>query len=72
MPHDIEKWCKIWRKTDLLFQKWQECGEFCYKHSKFPKISTLIVFFCSKYRMLDLRKYRGVIFYDTEEWFKIW
>ena len=27
MSHDTEKWCKIWRKTDLLFQKWQEFDE---------------------------------------------
>ena len=24
VSHDIEEWCKIWRKTYLLFQKWQE------------------------------------------------
>ena len=24
MSHDTEEWYKIWRKTDLLFQKWQE------------------------------------------------
>ena len=23
--HDTKEWCKIWKKTDLLFQKWQEC-----------------------------------------------
>ena len=27
MSHDPEDWCKMWRKTDLLFQKWQEFGE---------------------------------------------
>ena len=27
MSHDTEDWCKIWRKTDLLFQKSQEFGE---------------------------------------------
>ena len=26
--HGIEDWCKIWKKTDLLFEKWQEFGEF--------------------------------------------
>ena len=26
-PHDIKEWCKIWRKTYFLFQKWQEFGE---------------------------------------------
>ena len=28
MSHDPEEWCKIWRKTYLLFQKWQKFGEF--------------------------------------------
>ena len=27
---------------------------------------------CAKYLMFDLKKYRGVIFHDTEEWCKIW
>ena len=22
--HENEEWCKIWRKTDLSFQKWHE------------------------------------------------
>ena len=26
---ETEDWCKICRKTDLLFQKWQEFSEFC-------------------------------------------
>ena len=39
MSNDTENWCKIRRKTDLLFQKWQEFGEFWPEHlifSKFP------------------------------------
>ena len=32
--YDAEEWCKIWRKTDLLFQKWQEFGETKPEHSK--------------------------------------
>ena len=27
---------------------------------------------CAKYLMFDLKKYRGVIFHDTEGWCKIW
>ena len=72
MSHDTEDWCKIWRKTDLLFQKWQEFGEFWSKHSKVSKICTLIGPFHAKYITFDLKKYRGVIFHDTEEWCKIW
>ena len=72
MSHDPKEWCKVWRKTDLLFQKWQEFGEFWPERSKVSQISSLIGPFCAKYLMFDLKKYRGVIFYDTEEWCKIW
>ena len=29
-------------------------------------------YFCSKYMMFELKKYRGVIFHDTEQWYKIY
>ena len=35
---------------------------------KSPKICS----YYAKYLMLDLKKYRGVIFHDTEGWYKIW
>ena len=35
------------------------------------KISASICSFCEKYLMFDLKKYRVVIFHDTEEWCKI-
>ena len=60
------------KKTNLLFQKWQEFGEFWSEHSKVSKICTLIGPFCAKYVTFDLNKYRGVIFHDTEEVCKIW
>ena len=72
MPHNSEEWCKIWRKTDLLFQKWQEFGEFCPECSKVWKSCTLIGSYCAKYKILGLKTYWGVIFHDTEEPDKIW
>ena len=37
--HDIEEWCKIWRKTDLLLGKWHEkFGKFSPEHSKVSKL----------------------------------
>ena len=72
IPHYPGHWCKIWRKTDLLFQIWQEFGEFWPEHSKVPKICTFIGSYCAKYLMFDLKKYRRFIFHDTEGWFKIW
>ena len=29
-------------------------------------------YFCPKYMRFELKKYRGVIFHDTEQWCKIW
>ena len=71
MSHDTEDWCKIWTKTNLLFQNWQEFGEFWSEHYKVSKICTLIAPFRAKYIIFDLKKYRGVIFRGTEEWCKI-
>ena len=72
MSHDTEDWCKIWIKPDLLFQKWQEVGEFWSEHSKVSKICILIGPFRSKYITFDLKKYRWVVFCDTEKSCKIW
>ena len=60
---DTKEWCKIRRKTDFLFQKWQDSVNFTWA-LEILKISTLIGSFCAKYR--------GVIFHDAEEWCKIW
>ena len=72
ISHDTEEWCKIWRKTDLLFQKWQGFGNLWPEHSKVSKNCTFIGSFCAKYITFDLKKYRGVILHDTEESYKIW
>ena len=72
MSHDPEDWCKVWRKTYLLFQKWLGFRETWPEHSKVSKICTFISFYCTNYLMIDLKKYRGVIFHDTENWCKIW
>ena len=72
MPHDPEDWCQIWRKTDLFFQKWQQFGEIWLEHSKVSKTCTFICSYCAKYLIFDLKKFRGVIFHDTEGWCKVW
>ena len=33
-----EDWCKIWRKTDLCFQRWHEFGKFSPEHTKVSKL----------------------------------
>ena len=37
--HDTEESCKIWRKTDLWFEKWlEEFGKFSSEHLKVSKL----------------------------------
>ena len=71
MFHDTEEWCKVWRKTDLWFQKrHEEFGEFSLKHSKAQKFHCDGLFLSNVY-VVWVKKYRGVIFHDTEQWCKI-
>ena len=131
--NDNKEWCKIWRKTDLWFGKWnEEYGKFspeylkvselgvwwgplilscksmslnftrelCVmtmkndakfeeeltcrfkidltnwqfwpEHLKVSKMFTLMCSFWAKYILVELKRYRGFIFHDTEEWSKIW
>ena len=73
MYHDNEEWCKIWRGIDLSFENWhEEFEEFWPEHSKVLKICTLMGSFWTKYIIIELKRYRGVIFHDTEEWCTIW
>ena len=39
---------------------------------KSQKIFILMGFFCAKYILLELKKYKGVTFHGTEEGYKIW
>ena len=61
MFDSIENWCKIWRKTDLWFGKWQ--------------VSKLELWwdpFIQSIKCIELKIYRGVMCHDNEEWYKIW
>ena len=57
MCHGNDKWCKIWRGTDLSVQNWhEEFDEFWPEHSKISKICTLMGFFWTKYIIFELKK----------------
>ena len=72
MCHDNEKWCKIWRAIDLSFQNWHEkFEEFWPEHLKVSKIFILMCSFWAKYIFFELKQYRGIIFHETEEGYKI-
>ena len=68
-----KKWCKIWKGTNLLVENWhKEFNKFWPEHPKISKICTLMGCFWPKYTMFQLRKYRGVMFDGTQDWYKIW
>ena len=70
---DAREWCKVWRKTDLWFGKWhEEFGKFWPEHSKISQICTSMGCFWPKCIMFELRKYRGVMFDGTQDWYKVW
>ena len=71
--HDTEESLKIWRKSGLWFGKWhEEFGRFSPEHSKISKICFLMSCFWPKYKLFQLKRYRGVIFDGTKYWCKIW
>ena len=64
---------KFLKEFDLPLLNWHDkFDEFWPLHSKVSKICTLTGSFWRKYVILELKRHRGVIFYDTEEWWKIW
>ena len=70
---DNEEWCKIWRGIDLSLQNWHEgFDEFWPEHLKVSKIFILMCSFWAKHILFELKKYRGVIFHETLEGYKIW
>ena len=73
MCHDNEEWCEIWRGIDLSFQNWhEEFNEFWPEHLKVSKMFILICSFWANYILFELKKYRGIIFHESEEGYKIW
>ena len=73
------EFCLMTLRSDAKFEEKLIC---CFKNDKnlvnfdlstqFSKICTVICPFCAKYITFDQKKYRGVIFNDTEESCKIW
>ena len=51
---DIQDWCKVWRKTDLCFQKWHdEIGKFSPEHVRNSKNWDFYWVFLSKVEYLS-------------------
>ena len=64
------EFCVMTMKNDAKLE--DEFEKFWPEHSKISNICTLKGCFWPKYIMLELKKYRGVIFDGTEDWCKIW
>ena len=71
--YETKKGYKIWREIDLSFQNWLEkFDKFWPEHSQVSKGFTLMGSFGAKYILFQLKTYRGVIFHEIGEGYKIW
>ena len=68
-----EEWYKIWRKTDLCFQKWhEEFDKFSPPHHwKVSKLGLWWDPFVQSRKFMSL-KFTVELYQDNEEWCKIW
>ena len=65
--HETEEGYKIWRGINLPFQNWhKEFNKIWPEHSKVSKIVILMGSFWAKYILFELKRYRGIIFHETE------
>ena len=73
MCNDTEELWKIWRGIDLSFQNWhKQFDEYQLEHWKVSNMYTSMDCFWLKYIMFEPKNYRGVIFHDARQWYKIW
>ena len=68
ISHDTEKRSKVWQKTDFLFEKWHWWTLNWAVESL--KTCTLMSYFCRKYVMFELKRYRGVMLWKKTYGFK--
>ena len=65
--YDNEEWCKV------CISKWTSgIWQFSSEHLKASKIFVLMCSFWTKYILFELKRYKGIIFHETEEGYKIW
>ena len=70
---ETEKGYKTCGGIDLSFQNWDKKFEnFWPEHLKVSKVSPLMGSFSANYILRELKKYRRVIFHETERGYKIW
>ena len=58
MCHNTEEWCKIWRGTDLRFEKWhEEFGEFWLNTQKSQNLHFNGLLLTKVYNVFKLKRY---------------
>ena len=67
-----EEWCKFKENLTCSFKYDMKSLMNFHPTTQKPKYFILMGYFCPKYTKFELKKYRGVIFNDTEQWCKIW
>ena len=67
MPHDSEDWCKIWRKTICCLENDKNFVNFDLSTKKSQKLALSLWFLLCKVLKVWPKKYRGVVFHDTED-----
>ena len=74
-----EELCAMTMENDTKFEEelqfkidMRDLINFDSRTRKISKTCTLMVCFWSKYKMFELKKYRGVMFDGTKDWCKIW
>ena len=73
MRYDNEEWYKIWKGIDLPVRNWDEKFSKSWpEHSKISKACTLMGCLWPKYILLELKKYRGVMFDWAQYLYKLW
>ena len=71
--HETEEGYKLCTGIDFSFQNWHEAfDEFSPKHLTVSKHFILTCSFWAKHILFELKNYRGAIFHETEEGYKIW
>ena len=72
ISHDTEKWCKIWKKTDLWFGKWHEdFGKFSLEHQKVSKLGLWWDPFVQSRKRMSLKFAEGLCVMKMKNYTKI-
>ena len=71
ISHETEKGYKIWKGIDLSFQNWQkEFDKIWPENSKVSNTFIWMSSFWENYMLIEIKKWRGIIFHETEEGYK--